>query len=67
LKATTRTVILVSNEVGSGVVPAYALGRRFRDIVGEINQRVAAVADTVLLMVAGLPFPLKGSLNGGQR
>jgi adenosylcobinamide kinase / adenosylcobinamide-phosphate guanylyltransferase len=67
LKATTRTVILVSNEVGSGIVPAYALGRRFRDIVGEINQRVAAVADTVLLMVAGLPFPLKGSLNGGQR
>lgn len=67
LKATTRTVILVSNEVGSGVVPAYALGRRFRDIVGEINQRVAAVADTVLLMVAGLLFPLKGSLNGGQR
>jgi len=52
LKATTRTVILVSNEVGSGVVPAYALGRRFRDIVGEINQRVTAVADTVLLMVA---------------
>ena len=67
LKATTRTVILVSNEVGSGIVPAYVLGRRFRDIVGEINQRVAAVADTVLLMVAGLPFPLKGSLNGGQR
>ncbi len=53
-------IILVSNEVGSGVVPAYELGRRFRDLVGEINQRVAAVADTVLLMVAGLPFPLKG-------
>jgi adenosylcobinamide kinase/adenosylcobinamide-phosphate guanylyltransferase len=67
LKTTTRTVILVSNEVGSGVVPAYPLGRRFRDIVGEINQRVAAVADTVLLMIAGLPLPLKGSLNGGLR
>jgi adenosylcobinamide kinase/adenosylcobinamide-phosphate guanylyltransferase len=62
LKASTRKVILVSNEVGSGVVPAYELGRRFRDLVGEINQRVAAVADTVLLMVAGLPLPLKGSL-----
>ena len=60
LRTTSRTVILVSNEVGSGVVPAYELGRRFRDVVGEINQRVAAVADTVLLMVAGLPFPLKG-------
>jgi len=67
LKTTNRTVILVSNEVGSGVVPAYALGRRFRDLVGEINQRVAAVADTVLLMVAGLPLPLKGSLHGGAR
>jgi adenosylcobinamide kinase/adenosylcobinamide-phosphate guanylyltransferase len=53
---------LVSNEVGSGVVPAYELGRRFRDLAGELNQRVAAVADTVVLMVAGLPLPVKGSL-----
>jgi adenosylcobinamide kinase/adenosylcobinamide-phosphate guanylyltransferase len=67
LKTTSCKVILVSNEVGSGVVPAYALGRRFRDVVGEINQRVAAVADTVVLMVAGLPLPLKGSLEGGHR
>jgi adenosylcobinamide kinase/adenosylcobinamide-phosphate guanylyltransferase len=58
-------VILVSNEVGSGVVPAYALGRQFRDLVGEINQRVAAVADTVLMMVAGLPLALKGSIPAG--
>lgn len=67
LKTTPCKVILVSNEVGSGVVPAYALGRRFRDVVGEINQRVAAVADTVVLMVAGLPIVLKGSLEGGHR
>jgi adenosylcobinamide kinase/adenosylcobinamide-phosphate guanylyltransferase len=67
LKATHCKVILVSNEVGSGVVPAYALGRRFRDLVGEINQRVAAVADSVVLMVAGLPLPVKGSLDGGDR
>jgi adenosylcobinamide kinase/adenosylcobinamide-phosphate guanylyltransferase len=67
LKTTSCKVILVSNEVGSGVVPAYALGRRFRDLVGEINQRVAAVADTVVLMVAGLPLPLKGSLEGGHQ
>ena len=55
-------MILVSNEVGSGVVPAYALGRRFRDLVGEINQRVATVADNVFYMVAGLPLVLKGEL-----
>jgi len=63
LRAVPVTVILVSNEVGSGVVPAYVSGRRFRDLVGEINQRVAAVADTVVLMVAGLPLALKGSLQ----
>jgi len=67
LKTTHGKVILVSNEVGSGVVPAYALGRRFRDVVGEINQRVAAIADTVLLLVAGLPLALKGSVAGGSR
>jgi len=53
-------VALVSNEVGSGVVPANALGRRYRDLLGEINQQVAARADNVLLMVAGLPLALKG-------
>ncbi len=66
LETTSRSVILVSNEVGSGVVPAYALGRRFRDLLGEINQRVAAVADTVVLLVAGLPLVLKGSGERGQ-
>jgi adenosylcobinamide kinase/adenosylcobinamide-phosphate guanylyltransferase len=62
LRTAPCSIILVSNEVGSGVVPAYELGRKFRDLVGEINQRVATVSDTVLLMVAGLPFPLKGSI-----
>ena len=67
LQASSCVVVLVSNEVGSGVVPAYAAGRRFRDLVGELNQRVAAVADTVLLMVAGLPFPLKGAVPAEVR
>jgi len=62
LRGARCSIVVVSNEVGSGVVPAYELGRRFRDLVGELNQRVACVADTVLLMVAGLPFPLKGSV-----
>jgi adenosylcobinamide kinase / adenosylcobinamide-phosphate guanylyltransferase len=63
LAAARCSVILVSNEVGSGIVPAYASGRKFRDLVGEINQRVAAVATNVLYMVAGLPLVLKGDLE----
>lgn len=59
LRSSQCAVILVSNEVGWGVVPAYRSGRRFRDFVGELNQRVAAVADTVVLMVAGLPMVIK--------
>jgi adenosylcobinamide kinase/adenosylcobinamide-phosphate guanylyltransferase len=60
LQSAQCDVVLVSNEVGSGVVPAYPLGRRFRDLLGEINQRVARVSDNVLLLVAGLPLALKG-------
>lgn len=50
---------VVSNEVGQGVVPDNALARRFRDAAGRLNQDVAAVAGTVLLMVAGLPLKVK--------
>ena len=52
-------VVAVSDEVGHGVVPAYELGRRFRDDQGWLNQRVAAAADEVVLMIAGIPLPLK--------
>ena len=50
---------LVSNEVGLGVHPATENGRRFRDLLGMVNQRVAAAADRVVLMVAGLPLTVK--------
>jgi adenosylcobinamide kinase / adenosylcobinamide-phosphate guanylyltransferase len=53
-------VTLVSNEVGEGVHPPTAEGRRFRDLLGTVNQRVAAAADRVVLMVAGLPLAVKG-------
>ena len=55
------TTVLVSNEVGSGVVPDNALGRRFRDAQGNLNQRLAARCDRVVLVVAGLPLVVKGS------
>jgi adenosylcobinamide kinase / adenosylcobinamide-phosphate guanylyltransferase len=55
------SVILVSNEVGQGVHPPTELGRRFRDLLGLVNQRLAAAADRVTLMVAALPVTVKDS------
>jgi adenosylcobinamide kinase / adenosylcobinamide-phosphate guanylyltransferase len=57
-------VVLVANEVGSGIVPDNALARRFRDLQGALNQRIAACADHVVLMVAGLPLIVKGNPKG---
>lgn len=53
-------VILVTNEVGCGVVPEQPLGRRFRDLAGLANQTAARIADAVVLMVAGIPTVIKG-------
>jgi histidinol-phosphate/aromatic aminotransferase/cobyric acid decarboxylase-like protein/adenosyl cobinamide kinase/adenosyl cobinamide phosphate guanylyltransferase len=52
-------VVAVSDEVGSGIVPATASGRRFRDALGELNQRLAASADEVWLVTAGIPRRLR--------
>jgi adenosylcobinamide kinase/adenosylcobinamide-phosphate guanylyltransferase len=52
-------VVLVSNEVGFGIVPDNALARRFRDLQGRLNQQLATRADRVVLVVAGLPVMVK--------
>ena len=59
LAITTRPVILVSNEVGLGIVPEHPLGRQFRDLAGWLNQDLARLAPEVAFLVAGLPLWLK--------
>lgn len=59
-----KTVVVVTNEVGSGVVPAHRLGRWYRDALGLANQRVAAAADAVCLVTVGIPIVLKGDFPG---
>ena len=63
LRETDSPVILVSNEVGLGIVPRGALSRKYRILLGVANQRVASLADEVVLMVAGIPWPIKGGLE----
>ena len=57
-------VILISNEVGFGIVPENAMARRFRDLAGRLHQDIARDADHVLLMVAGLPVVVKNEGAG---
>ena len=59
LRERVLSLLIVSNEVGEGVHPSTALGRRFRDLLGSVNQRLASAADRVTLMVAGLPMRVK--------
>jgi len=62
LEARQADTYLVTNEAGSGVMPPNALSRRYVALMGEVNQRLAACAGTVILVVAGMPIALKGTL-----
>lgn len=65
LAKTRAPVVIVSNEVGSGIVPENALARKFRTAQGQLNRRLAAEAGLVVQVVAGLARPLKGQLPPG--
>ncbi|MBU2473391.1 MAG: bifunctional adenosylcobinamide kinase/adenosylcobinamide-phosphate guanylyltransferase [Candidatus Omnitrophica bacterium] len=67
LKSANYKTIIVSNEVGLGIVPENKLGRDFRDLAGRINQLVAAGADEVLFMVSGLALQMKGGKDGKDK
>ncbi|MDH4009125.1 MAG: bifunctional adenosylcobinamide kinase/adenosylcobinamide-phosphate guanylyltransferase [Desulfobacterales bacterium] len=60
LQKATCPIVLVSNEVGTGIVPENQLARQFRDITGWVNQAVARCANKVVWMVAGIPVTVKG-------
>ncbi|UYO04726.1 bifunctional adenosylcobinamide kinase/adenosylcobinamide-phosphate guanylyltransferase [Paenibacillus sp. PSB04] len=59
IQAYPAPLVLVTNEVGDGIVPEYRLGRVFRDYAGILNRKVAAVSDQVFLVTAGIPIELK--------
>jgi adenosylcobinamide kinase/adenosylcobinamide-phosphate guanylyltransferase len=59
IEQSSATWLVVSNEVGLGVVPPTVLGRHYRDALGRANQRIAQAADQVVFMIAGLPWTLK--------
>jgi adenosylcobinamide kinase / adenosylcobinamide-phosphate guanylyltransferase len=67
IRTAEASVIVVSNEVGSGVVPPYRSGRAYRDFLGQMNQKVAQIADRVILMVAGVPMSVKESGASQQK
>ncbi|SFR41122.1 bifunctional adenosylcobinamide kinase/adenosylcobinamide-phosphate guanylyltransferase [Litoreibacter janthinus] len=59
------SVVVVTNEVGQGIVPEHAMSRRFREAQGKLNQQMARDADLVVQVIAGLPLVLKGQLPEG--
>lgn len=62
-----RHIFIVSNEVGSGVVPPSASGRQFRDILGIVNQLIAEKSDEVYLVTAGIPLQIKAKSNSERK
>jgi adenosylcobinamide kinase/adenosylcobinamide-phosphate guanylyltransferase len=66
LEASSSRIVIVSNEVGLGIVPDNALARRFRDVQGLANQRIAEIANNVVFIAAGLPLILKGAMPTAQ-
>lgn len=63
LKSPPCTLVIVTNEVGMGIVPLERSTREYRDLAGGLNQKVAAVSDTVIFMACGLPLLLKGEMD----
>jgi adenosylcobinamide kinase/adenosylcobinamide-phosphate guanylyltransferase len=59
-------LLIVSNEVGLGIVPETPLGRRFRDLIGTAHRRLVEVVDAVAFLIAGIPLWLKGRIEGVQ-
>lgn len=55
-------LVFITNEVGMGIVPDNALARRYRDLLGNINQKIAASCDHVILFAAGIPLAIKGEI-----
>ncbi len=64
LEKAPGTIVLVSNEIGTGIVPENKLARQYRDIIGLVNQAVAKTAGKVIWMVAGIPVTIKGQQPG---
>ena len=60
LEKAPGTIVMVSNEIGTGIVPENKLARQYRDIIGLVNQAVAKTASKVIWMVAGIPVTIKG-------
>jgi adenosylcobinamide kinase/adenosylcobinamide-phosphate guanylyltransferase len=60
-------LVIVTNEVGMGIIPHNDMARRFRDLAGRVNKETAALADRVILMVCGIPIMVKGAADGPAR